>query len=178
MHNLTLLKAQSNIKAIQKKFIFPKYRVLYFVLRKVRGFLWASSYRDQCSWTRSLAVFRSKSGVRRNGWTTSKRKDMERGRKLSFALLDKGRACSFSRVASATEYLPSRRPAVSGDTDGPSFSHHFAETSITRFLSRRKKNIRPMKNCEKALKVDTIIVRKYRYLWIEFSICYQFLSNG
>lgn len=63
---------------------------------------------------------------------------MEWGRKLSFALSDKGRACSFSRVASATEYLPSRWPAVSGDTDGPSFSRHFAETG-TRFLKERKK---------------------------------------
>lgn len=96
---------------------------------------------------------------------------MERDRKFSFVLSDKGGACSFSHVASATEYLPSRWPAVSGDTNGPSFSRHFAETG-TRFLEERKKvyGRQKKKNCEKALRVDAIIVRNDGIFELDFPL--------
>lgn len=118
-------------------------------MRKVRNFfLYRPSYRDQSWRIRSLVVLEG-SWRRRNGWAKGR---MEWYRKLSFVLLDKGGACSFSRVASATEYLPSRWPAVSGDTDGPSFSRNFAETS-TRFLKEKKKGIRlAKKKLQKSVK--------------------------
>jgi hypothetical protein len=69
------------------------------MLEKVCGFRDRRSLR-----TRSLAILEA----RRNGWRSGEeRKDGTRETTLLRSLGRGQRACSFSRVASATEYLPS-----------------------------------------------------------------------